>query len=217
MDEKRIMAQVFSNVAKIYDIFLSGITLGGIHRWQERLIKLMGETGSWLDVGTGTGEILLKLKNSKLKVGIDIAFGMLKRAKEKCGDCYLILADGENMPFKNESFDRVSLSLVFRHLPSQESFLKEAGRVMKKGGRIGILDIRKFWGNKVLSFLMKTLFLPLGILIFGKDKWDFFIHSLEKSFTIDETKKLLEGNGFKTIAVETKFMGLIYLIVGEKV
>ncbi|GAB6065258.1 class I SAM-dependent methyltransferase [Aquifex pyrophilus] len=217
MDEKRIMAQVFSGVAKVYDTFLSGITLGGIHRWQGRLIELMGEESAWLDVGTGTGEVLLKLKSSRLKVGIDIAFGMLKKAKEKCGDCHFILADAENTPFKNESFERISLSLVFRHLPSQDNFLKEAYRVMKKGGRIGILDLRKFWGNRVLSLLMRTIFLPFGILIFGKDKWDFFIHSLEKSFTIEETKEILEKNGFKTLKVETAFMGLVYLVVGEKV
>ena len=64
---------------------------------------------------------------------------------------------------------------------------------------------------------MKTVFLPFGILIFGKDKWDFFIHSIKRSFTIQEVKNLLESHGFKVIKVETSFLGLVYIIVAQRV
>lgn len=211
------MAQVFSSVALVYDKFVSIVTLGGIHKWQKKLINLMGDSGNWLDVGTGTGEVLLKLQNASLKVGIDVAFGMLTKSKEKCPTCHFILADAENMPFKEGVFDKISLSLVFRHLENQENFLKEAKRITSPGAKIGIIDIRKFAGSGILAFLMKTVFLPLGILIFGKDKWDFFIHSIEKSFAVEEVKSLLESQGFKVIKVETSFLGLVYIMVAQRV
>ncbi len=215
MGTKEVMASVFSGVARVYDRFVSLVTFGGIHRWQRRLIELMGEGDSWLDVGTGTGEVLKKLKASSLKVGIDLAPEMLKVAKEKCGNCYFLVADGENMPFKGESFDRISLSLVFRHLESQEKFLKEAKRVLKKRGRVGLIDIRKFAGNRVLLLLMKTVLLPVGLLIFGRDKWEFFIHSVEKSFSLEEVEEMFRREGFKKVEEETTFFGLVFIFVAE--
>ena len=215
MGTKEVMASVFSGVAGVYDRFVNLVTFGGIHRWQKRLIELMEESGNWLDVGTGTGEVLRKLRDSKLRVGIDIAPEMLKVAKEKCGKCHFLVADGESMPFKDESFERISLSLVFRHLESQERFLKEARRVLKKGGRVGLIDIRKFAGNKVLLFLMKTLLLPIGLLIFGKDKWEFFIHSVEKSFSLDEVEEMFRREGFRKVGEEKTFFGLVFIFVAE--
>ncbi|HIP42690.1 MAG TPA: methyltransferase domain-containing protein [Aquifex aeolicus] len=217
MAERKIMAQVFSNVALVYDKFVSIVTLGGIHKWQKKLINLMGDSGNWLDVGTGTGEVLLKLQNASLRVGIDVAFGMLTKSKGKCTTCHFILADAQNMPFKDGVFDKVSLSLVFRHLENQENFLKETKRITSPGAKIGLIDIKKFAGSGILAFLMKTVFLPFGILIFGKGKWNFFINSIEKSFTIQEVKNLLESQGFKVIKVETSFLGLVYIMVAQRV
>ncbi len=216
MGTKEVMANVFSSVAKVYDTFLSFVTFGGIHRWQKRLIDVAEEGESWLDVGTGTGEVLKKLRSSKLKVGIDVAPEMLKIAKKKCEDCYFLIADGENMPFKDKSFDRISLSLVFRHLENQEEFLREANRILKRGGRIGVLDLRKFAGSKPLLFLMRTLFLPIGLIIFGKDKWEFFIHSIENSFSLEEIEEMFEKEGFRKVEMETHFFGLVFVFVAEK-
>jgi len=215
MTAKKVMASVFSGTARVYDRFVSLATFGGIHRWQKRLIELMGERESWLDVGTGTGEVLRKLNSSRLRVGIDLSYEMLKVAKEKCGGCYFLVADGENMPFKDKSFDRISLSLVFRHLENQERFLKEAKRVLKKGGRIGLIDIRKFKGSGLLLLLMKTLLLPIGLLIFGRDKWEFFVHSIENSFSLEEIEETFKREGFKKVASETTFLGLVLIFVAE--
>ena len=216
MAEKEVMSKVFSGAAKVYDTFLSLATFGGIHEWQRELIEKMGEGENWLDVGTGTGEVLLKLKSSKLKVGIDLALGMLQRARRKCVGCHFLLADAENMPFKDRSFDRISLSLVFRHLENKESFLKEAKRVGKEKVRVGIIDIGKFKGTGLLIFLMKTLFLPIGFLFFGRDKWKFFINSLRESLSPNETRRMFESFGFREVYFKRRFFGLVYIQVFEK-
>jgi len=217
MGRKGVVADIFSGVSGVYDRFVSLITFGSIHKWQERLIELMGDEGRWLDVGTGTGELLRKLQNANLKVGIDIAKGMLQVAKSKCGDCHFVLADAENLPFREGAFDRVSLSLVFRHLENQEAFLRELERITRSTSRVGILDVRRFKGSSALAFLMKTLLLPLGLLVFGKEKWDFFIHSIENSFPEERVALMLREHGFKTVKVERRFFGLVFLIVGEKI
>jgi len=73
MKGKEVMAQIFTGASKAYDFFLSFATLGSIHRWQRELIEAMGREGNWLDVGTGTGEVLKKLGSyPHLRVGIDL-------------------------------------------------------------------------------------------------------------------------------------------------
>jgi len=213
---KRLMSQIFDEVSKLYDPFLRAITFGGINRWQKLLVEILDKEGNRLDVGTGTGEVLKKSTNRGLKVGIDLSMGMLKRAKDKCSYCYFLLADAENIPFKDLSFRTITLSLVFRHIENRRAFLKEAYRVLEKGGQIGILDINKFSGTKLLSFLMRYPLKPLGLLLFGRERWDFFLHSLENALSIDDVEKYLEEEGFRISQVKKYMLGVVYVLRAEK-
>ncbi len=219
MINEKIIGDIFSGISKIYDRFLSAATFGKIHSWQKELIDRMNPKGNWLDVGTGTGEVLKKLKGRNyqgLLIGIDIAYDMLSVAKLKCPDCHFILAKGESLPFRDKSLSNISLSLVFRHLIDKESFLKEAARTLDKEGCIGIIDIRRFKGTGFILFLMKKLFFPAGVLIFGRDKWDFFIHSVENSYSVEEIREMLEANGFRLRSVKTRFLGAVAIMVAVK-
>ncbi len=213
----RSVAEIFSQISGIYDRFLSLATAGRIHSWQKRLITLMGEGHSWLDVGTGTAGLVSKLPQGCFKVGLDPAMGMLLVAKERClQNCYLVQGVGEALPFRSETFDCISLSLVFRHLENKDAFLKEAHRVLKKGGKVGIIDIGRFRGTGFVLFLMKSLFKPLGMAIFGKEKWTFFVHSVEESHTTEQVRKMLQERDFRVLHVEKKLMGLVHIVIGVK-
>ncbi len=211
-------AEIFSQISGIYDRFLSLITFGGIHSWQKDLIEDMGKEGNWLDVGTGTGEVLAKLGESYegLRVGLDPAEGMLRKAKGKCRSCGFVLGVAESLPFKEETFSKISLSLVFRHLEDQRSFLKEARRVLKEEGKIGIIDVGRFGGTGVLLFLMKTLLRPFGLLIFGKEKWEFFIRSIEESLPVEEVKRILKEEGFEVLKVRRRMFGTVFIMTAKR-
>jgi demethylmenaquinone methyltransferase/2-methoxy-6-polyprenyl-1,4-benzoquinol methylase len=214
----RPVADLFSQISGIYDRFLSLVTLGRIHSWQRDLILDMGKEGNWLDVGTGTGEVLLKLGDGYggLRVGLDPAEGMLTSARTKCGACRFVMGIAEALPFKDRVFSRVSLSLVFRHLQDQERFLEEAGRVLKEGGVLGIIDIGRFKGTGLIVFLMKTLLRPLGHLIFGREKWDFFIRSVEESYRVEEVEEKLREKGFKVMRVRRRMFGTVFIMTAKK-
>ncbi|MFN3472350.1 MAG: class I SAM-dependent methyltransferase, partial [Aquificaceae bacterium] len=172
--------------------------------------------GNRLDVGTGTGEVLLKSQNKGIRVGIDLSLEMLKVARSKCKACKFLVADGENMPFKDGSFSSISLSLVYRHLLNRKAFLKEAKRVLREEGYIAILDINKFFLTPLLVFFMKYPLKPLGLLLFGGEKWEFFIHSLENSLGVEEVKGELREEGFYVAEVQRRLFGLVYLILAKK-
>ncbi len=212
------VANIFSQISKVYDKFLSIATAGRIHAWQRELISSMNPEGNWLDVGTGTGEILKKLTADYkgLRIGIDPALGMLEVARQKCLGCFFIQSLGENLPFKDNSLKNITLSLVFRHLQDKNAFLEEAHRTLEEGGKVGIIDIGKFKGTGFLLFLMKTVFKPVGLLIFGKDKWDFFVQSVEESYTVEEVKSMFEGKNFRVEKVSKKLLGSVYIITAVK-
>ncbi|MFN4319433.1 MAG: class I SAM-dependent methyltransferase [Aquificaceae bacterium] len=216
MITKKQVQEVFSSVSKKYDFFLNLVTLRKIDQWQRDLLDMLPYEGNRLDVGTGTGEVLLKSQNKGIRVGIDLSLEMLKVARSKCKACKFLVADGENMPFKDGSFSSISLSLVYRHLLNRKAFLKEAKRVLREEGCIAILDINKFFLTPLLVFFMKYPLKPLGLLLFGGEKWEFFIHSLENSLGVEEVKGELREEGFYVAEVQRRLFGLVYLILAKK-
>ena len=220
MVNKKIASKIFSSVSKVYDSFLERATLGYIHKWQKRLIKNTRIGEVVLDIGTGTGEILNKISQMSPKaklIGIDVSFDMLKLAKRKVPKAQFILADAHNLPFKENSLDNVFFSLTLRHLNYKE-LLPDLRKRLKTKGEISILEIPKppFILYLILMFFMKFLFKPFGLLIFSKEEYDYFIHSIENSLSIEALKTLFEKNGFKTVYIEKKLFGLLVLAVFSK-
>jgi len=129
---------------------------------------------------------------------------------------FLATAVGEALPFRDKSFRNITLSLVFRHLQDKMKFLEEAHRTLEEEGRLGMVDIGRFRGTFLLLLLMRTLLKPFGVLIFGKDRWDFFIHSVEESYTLEEIENMLRLRGFRVLNVKRRLLGLIQIVIAVK-
>lgn len=222
MADEKLVSKIFDSVVKNYDKFLNSITFGKISEWQRELAETVSvfENGKILDVGTGTGEVLKRLKEVNLKntvIGLDVSQKMLKKSKEKTGYNTFIKASAYNLPFKNCSLDAVVSSLVFRHLDNERALI-EFNRVLKEGGLIGILDIAKPNSllYKIVYLLGNKIFRPIGQLIFSKEEWDYFMHSIENSKTERELIWFFRNYGYRKIYSSKKFGGLVIIIVFQK-
>ena len=97
-----------------------------------------------LDVGSGTGVLLPLLLNKTEQSGriiaLDIAEEMIRKAKDKClGEkIYFIHASVNSIPLRDEIFDAVTIVSTLDHIEDPTPVLKEAKRVLKRGGRIFI-------------------------------------------------------------------------------
>lgn len=120
-----------------------------------------------LEIGFGTGDALLKLANkvddSGLVYGIDISEGMLEVARSKLdkaeltGRTKLILGDASKLPFEDDFFNALFMSFTLELFDTPEIpvLLRECKRVLKTGGRIGVVAISDRKDDNVMMRLYK--------------------------------------------------------------
>lgn len=95
-----------------------------------------------LELGCGTGEYTLRLfKISPKIIAIDISLLLIKQAKEKVksSNVNFIVADAENLPFKDNTFDAVVGNAVLHHFDLDNAF-EEIKRVLIPGGKIAFTE-----------------------------------------------------------------------------
>src|SRR5437870_7361753 len=141
--------------ARFYDAMVNIITLGRAPALREQAADLAairpGE--SVLDVGCGTGELAQRARArtgpTGVVRGIDPSADTIAVARDKStrmglGIEYRVAAI-EALPFPDASFDVVLSSLMMHHLPEdlKVSGLREVRRVLKPGGRVLILDLKR--------------------------------------------------------------------------
>ncbi len=223
-NEIKIASSLFDRVSKVYDTFLNLFTFGLINKWQNTLIKNTPLNKKVLDVGTGTGELIKKVKKYKsdtICIGIDVSYGMLLKAKEKLKNekyVYFLQADVYNSPFKDKAFDNILLSLTFRHL-EHKKFIKEINRILKNNGYISIFDTGKISNRFVWStflFLLDKPLRPFGYLFFSKQEYDYFIDSIKKSVSMEQLIKLFKSQGYTPVYSKKVMFGFAYIVVLKK-
>lgn len=114
-----------------------------------RLVEL-GARGRMLDIGTGPGDIPLRVAAAIADcriLGIDLSRHMLAvaerhRAASPFADrIEFRLADAKGLPFEDHAFDTVFSNTILHHIPEPRPFLAEAWRVLRPGGALLIRDL----------------------------------------------------------------------------
>lgn len=172
---------MFDSIAHRYD-FLNQLLSLGIHKgWRKKSIQLLQtqQPKTILDIATGTADFAIeamRLKPEKV-VGVDISSGMLELGRkkiEKLGlqqKIELKLADSENLPFADNSFDAITVGFGVRNFENLEKGIRDMHRVLKPGGRMIILEFSKpraFFIKQVYTFYFRYITPFIG-KIFSKD------------------------------------------------
>lgn len=125
----------FSETADQYDILASLQREIG----RELILKLtkIPKVDAVLDVGCGTGYLTGKAKfffpDARI-VGMDFAQGMLDIAQEKHGGVEWVLADAQELPFPDGTFDLVVSNLAYQWVGDLDKAFTHAHRVLAPGG-----------------------------------------------------------------------------------
>ena len=161
----KAIEEMFNSISSKYDL-LNDIFSFGLHRfWKRRLLDFLnpcfGE--KWIDLCCGTGDMSILLakymKNSENIIGIDSASQSLLVARERSKQNYSsiewINRDALETKLTSHQFDGLLMAYGLRNLSSPYAGLREALRILKPGGRAGILDFRSFEGPSIQGLFQK--------------------------------------------------------------
>ena len=210
LSKKQQVSEMFDNVSGNYDLLNRILTFGIDIKWRNKVVKIVGDKNpeTILDIATGTGDfaIMLAKLNPKKIIGLDLSKGMLdvgiKKVKEKNLDglIEMVLGDSENLPFKDNSFDAVTVGFGVRNFENLDKGLQEVLRVLKPKGVFVILETsqpEKFPVKQLFNFYSKFIIPTIG-KIFSKDKRAYTY--LPKSAAVfpygKKFNNILEKNGF---------------------
>jgi demethylmenaquinone methyltransferase/2-methoxy-6-polyprenyl-1,4-benzoquinol methylase len=139
---------MFDRIAPVYDAMNRSMTVGLDRRWRRLTAEAVVRPGDRvLDACCGTGDLALACARAGARevVGLDFAEQMLERArrKEQVTDCYLRWVRGDllELPFEDGSFDAATVGFGVRNVEDLDRALAELRRVLRVGGRLGILEI----------------------------------------------------------------------------
>jgi len=149
----RIVEPLFRLWSHVYDLPVFQSYYGHVHR---RILRLApARVHSALDVGCGTGELLVKLAArwpAARLAGVDISAAMLAQAHQKdYGPTAVELVEGSvyTLPFDTGAFELVTNTLSSHFYQDLPAALRELARVTAPGGTLAMASI----GNGLLRFL----------------------------------------------------------------
>lgn len=157
MEKKKTIATHYDSSAEIYDTRYKDIQA---QKYQEILSLVdFSESDEIIDIGCGTGTFLGLIKelvngNSKL-IGVDISHKMIKIAHDKFPDIDFIVADSDNLPIKDGTFERILSVTHLQNLPEPHNTVKEMKRISTKDASVVISILRKTWTQEELQELLK--------------------------------------------------------------
>jgi demethylmenaquinone methyltransferase/2-methoxy-6-polyprenyl-1,4-benzoquinol methylase len=221
---------MFDRIAPTYDMLNHLLSLFMDIKWKRKTLDRLKikQRDSILDVATGTGDLaMLALRGNRgcRVVGLDLSGEMLRLAvKKKVRKGYdrryfPVEGDACSMPFKEGAFDHTMVAFGIRNMSDVEGFFREIGRVLKKGGRLAILELSVpeiRFVRKIYFMHLKKLIPLIGGGISGKTStYNYLRDSVISFHTPGELERMLRAHDLKIIESLPLWFGLCHLYVAE--
>jgi demethylmenaquinone methyltransferase / 2-methoxy-6-polyprenyl-1,4-benzoquinol methylase len=180
--KKEEVALMFDNISHRYDLLNRILSVGIDKGWRKKAVNILNNEHpiNILDVATGTGDFAVacsRIHNSFV-TGVDISNGMLDEGRKKVKNLKLtdkiklIYGDSEELPFKDNMFDAVTVAFGVRNYEDLGKGLGEMARVLKPGGLVVILEFskpKKFPFRQIYWLYFKYI-VPLAGKLISKDR-----------------------------------------------
>jgi demethylmenaquinone methyltransferase/2-methoxy-6-polyprenyl-1,4-benzoquinol methylase len=219
---------MFDAIAPTYDL-LNGVLSFGIDRlWRRRLIRSLGEIRGCriLDVACGSGDLLVAFSSQQVRTmaGADIAVAMLGRAASRMAQssvpCLLVAGAAEALPFQDATFDIATVAFGFRNFEDPAAGLRELYRVLRRGGRLRILEFSEpppgLWGT-MYRWYFRNILPRIGAWVSGHPAAYSYLPDSVRAFPSGPAVlDLLDRVGFKNRSCSPMSGGIATLYAASK-
>ena len=206
---------MFDRIAPIYDAMNRTMTAGLDRRWRRLTADAVVRPGdAVLDACCGTGDLAIACARAGGRVtGLDFSERMLERARRKAPELEWVSGDLLSLPFADASFDAATVGFGVRNVDDLESALRELRRVLRGGGRLGILEITRprgplapfyrLWFDGVVPLL--------GKLLPGGAAYSYLPASVRRFPGPQDLAELIGAAGFAEVRFRTFAGGIVAL------
>jgi demethylmenaquinone methyltransferase/2-methoxy-6-polyprenyl-1,4-benzoquinol methylase len=221
--------QMFNSIAPRYDLLNHVLSANVDRLWWRRTARrfrdvLADPDAAILDICCGTGDMTMALLHHRPAgarpiVAADFARGMLTLGAHKFSQrgAIALEADALRLPLRSGSLDLIVTAFGFRNLANYEGGLREFHRVLKPGGRLGILDFSEPGGmiGKAYAVYFRRVLPAIGRAICGKDGPYQYLPASVGSFPAPpEMLAMMRAAGFSDCAWEPYTFGIAGLYTG---
>jgi demethylmenaquinone methyltransferase/2-methoxy-6-polyprenyl-1,4-benzoquinol methylase len=211
--------RMFDRIAPVYDAMNRLMTAGLDRRWRRITVEQTVRAGDRvLDACCGTGDLAIAARRRGAQVvGLDFSERMLERARRKEPAIEWVRGDVLELPFADESFDVATVGFGVRNVVDLDAALRELRRVLRPGGRLGILELTtprgrlapfyRVWFDRIVPLLGKAL--P------GGSAYTYLPASVRRFPDPDALAELLARTGFGGVRYRLFAAGIVALHLGE--
>jgi demethylmenaquinone methyltransferase/2-methoxy-6-polyprenyl-1,4-benzoquinol methylase len=223
--------QMFDTIAPRYDFLNHVLSLSIDRLWWWRTARvfraeLSRPEARILDICCGTGDMTMALlrrrpAGSTPIIAADFAHRMLVRGASKFSTkrAVAIEADALNLPVADDTLDLITTAFGFRNLSNYEAGLREFSRVLKAGGRVGILDFSEPGGlmGKLYAFYFRVVLPRVGKALSGvAGPYAYLPASVERFPSPPVMLEMMRRAGFRDVQWTPFTFGVAGLFQGTK-
>jgi len=228
-EKTRRVGTVFSSVARRYDL-MNDLMSGGMHRlWKDRFVaRVKPRAGeSILDMAGGTGDIAFRMARRGAQVTVaDINPDMLGVGRDRAGKRGIegfawAEENAERLSFAAGTFDAYTIAFGIRNVTDIPAALKEAHRVLRRGGRLFVLEFSTSewpgFGEAYAAYTQHVI-PKIGKAIAGDaESYHYLVESIRRFPKPNEFRRMIADAGFANARVEPMLGGLVCIWSGWKI
>jgi demethylmenaquinone methyltransferase/2-methoxy-6-polyprenyl-1,4-benzoquinol methylase len=223
----RYIHKMFTDLSGRYDKVSTAIALRRDGSWRDFAASMVdGASGRILDVCCGTGELSIRLleKTGSQVVAVDFCENMVDQAKKKFGNGNSLnfgVADAERLPFTDDTFTCATVAFALRNVTDIRRVISEMTRVVKKRGKIIILDLGKPSSSLIRKFYYCYFYqiIPRIGGLFAREgsyAYEYLPHSLTHFPAQEGIKSIMGDVGLVDVQVHNLTKGIAAVHVGTK-
>ena len=228
-EKTRRVGAVFSSVAKRYDV-MNDLMSGGMHRlWKERFVaRIKPRAGEHiLDMAGGTGDIAFRMAARGASVTVSdinqdmLDVGIERAASKRIEGLTWKQQNAEALSFGDNSFDAYTIAFGIRNVTDMPAALREAHRVLKRGGRLFVLEFSTSeWPGfgKLYERYSSTIIPRIGkVVAKDEESYRYLVESIRRFPSSDRFRAMIAEAGFVQAKAEPMLGGLVCIWSGWKV
>ena len=228
-EKTRRVGQVFSSVARRYDL-MNDLMSGGMHRiWKDRFVNRVKPRAGEdiLDMAGGTGDIAFRMARRGAHVTVaDINADMLAvgedRARQQAIEGLLWkVQNAEALDFEDGEFDAYTIAFGIRNVTDIPEALREAHRVLKRGGRFYCLEFSSSeWPGfaQLYESYAGNVIPRIGKAVANDEaSYRYLVESIRRFPRVERFRQMIGEAGFVSTNAEPILGGLVCIWSGWKV